>query len=40
MTDDTLLSGPLRTLKSPIARESREDDYQVAWAFFKPETGE
>ncbi len=38
ITDDTLPGGPrpvTRTYQSPFARASREDDYRVAWAFFK-----
>ena len=43
VTDDTLPGGPrqvTRTFKAPFVRASREDDYRVAWAFFKPEKGE
>jgi hypothetical protein len=38
VTDDTLPGGPrqvTRTFKAPFARASREDDYRVAWAFFR-----
>ena len=38
VTDDTLPGGPrqvIRTFKAPFARASREDDYRIAWEFFK-----
>lgn len=38
LMDDTLPGGPRevqRTYTAPFARASREDDYRVAWAFFK-----
>jgi hypothetical protein len=41
VTDDTLPGGPrqvIRTFKAPFARASREDDYRIAWAFFKAES--
>ena len=40
VTDDTWPGGArqvTRTFKAPFARASREEDYRVAWAFFKPE---
>lgn len=38
VTDDTLPGGPRtveRTYTAPFARANREEDYQVAWAFFE-----
>lgn len=38
VTDDTLPGGPRtveRTYTAPFARANREEDYRIAWAFFK-----
>ena len=38
ITDDTLPGGPrqvTRSFKAPIARANREEDYKVAWQFFR-----
>jgi len=38
VTDETLPGGTrqvTRTFKAPFARANREEDYRVAWDFFK-----